>query len=380
MLHIITGPPCAGKSTYVREHAAPNDVRVDFDAIAQCLGAATPHASEGMPRECAFKARTAVINHLLDHADECDAWIIHTDPAEWQRDAYERAGAEFVELDVDMETCLARAEQDERPDGEDDAIRAWFARHEKGNDMTIKYKAAPAAAEMPNDGVVEGYAATFDRIPDSYGDVIKAGAFAKSLDRWKAEGKPIPLLYGHNTDDPYHNIGKVVEAREDEKGLWVRAEFDADSPTAQYARKLVKEGRLYQFSFAYEIQDAGAVTLDDGTEAYELRQLDLFEVSLVQVPANQRATVTDIKGAAPHVKSGRRNSKADADELRRVLELADQITNTVRGLLADEDDEGQSDDTRKPEEPTAANGEDAADAKGYAALMDEVHALLKTAN
>lgn len=377
MLHIITGPPCSGKSTYVREHAQPNDVRVDFDAIAQCLGAATSHASEGMPRECAFKARTAVIKHLLAHADECDAWIIHTDPADWQRSAYEDAGAEFVELDVDMETCLARAREDDRPEGEDEAIRAWFARHEKGASMAIKYKAAPGAADMPVDGAVEGYAATFDRIPDSYGDIIAPGAFAASLDRWKSEGKPIPLLYGHNTDDPHHNIGKVTEAREDDRGLFVRCEFDADNELAQYARKLVKEGRLYQFSFAYEIQDAGAVALDDGTEAYELRQLDLFEVSLVQIPANQRATVTDIKQGAAHVKSGRRNSKADADELRRVLELADDITTTVRGLLADEDDDDPSDDTRKSEEPAGVNDEDAA-AKAYAALMDEVNALLKS--
>lgn len=244
--------------------------------------------------------------------------------------------------------------------------------------MTIKYKAAPGAANMPSAGEVEGYAATFDRIPDSYGDVIAPGAFAASLERWAQEGKPIPLLYGHNTDDPHHNIGRVIDAREDERGLWVRAEFDADNPTAQYARKLVQEGRLYQFSFAYEIKDAGTVTLEDGTDAYELRELELFEVSLVQIPANQRATVDGVKQDAPNVKSGRRNSKADADELRRVLELADQITNAVRGLLADEDEDDPSDDGRKTEDPEGGNVEDADGAKAYAALMDEVRALLKS--
>lgn len=372
MLHIITGPPCAGKSTYVREHAQPNDVRVDFDALAQCLGAATSHASEGMPRECAFKARTAVIKHLLDHADECDAYIIHTDPAEWQLDAYEKVGAEFVALDTDMETCLARAREDGRPDGEEDAIRAWFAQHEKGAKMP-KFKAAAGAANMPADGIVEGYAATFDRIPDSYGDVIKAGAFAASLKRWEESGKPIPLLYGHNTDDPAHNIGRVVDAHEDEKGLFIRAEFDADNPTAQYARKLVREGRLYQFSFAYEIRDAATIELDDGGQAYELRDLELFEVSLVQIPANQRAVVTDVKSAPAAVKSGRRNSKADADALRSVLELADQITTTVRGLLADELDE--EDPQPNAEEPNAAKAEEAKDDR-LAELKDVADLLL----
>lgn len=222
--------------------------------------------------------------------------------------------------------------------------------------MPTKYKAAAGAATMPTDGTVEGYAATFDRVPDSYGDVIKAGAFAKTLERWAESGKPIPLLYGHSTDAPQHNIGKVMEAREDERGLFVRCEFDADNETAQYVRKLVQEGRLWQFSFAYSTLDAGTVTLEDGTEAYELRELDLYEVSLVQIPANQRAVVTDVKSAPAEVKAGRRNSKADADALRSVLDLADQITTTVRGLLADELDE----DEPKPndEEPNAAKSEE----------------------
>ena len=80
----------------------------------------------------------------------------------------------------------------------------------------MKTKAAPAAASMPADGMVEGYAATFDRIPDAYGDVIAQGAFAETVKAWEESGKPIPLLYGHSTDDPQYNIGKVVEAREDE--------------------------------------------------------------------------------------------------------------------------------------------------------------------
>ena len=37
------------------------------------------------------------------------------------------------------------------------------------------------------------------------------GAFADSLERWGKVGKPIPLLYGHNTQDPRYNIGAVIE-------------------------------------------------------------------------------------------------------------------------------------------------------------------------
>ena len=43
-----------------------------------------------------------------------------------------------------------------------------------------KFKSAEFAAQMAADGIVEGYAATFDREPDSYGDVIAKGAFART--------------------------------------------------------------------------------------------------------------------------------------------------------------------------------------------------------
>ena len=241
-----------------------------------------------------------------------------------------------------------------------------------------KTKAAAGAAQMPSEGVVEGYAATFDRIPDSYGDVIKAGAFADSLKAWQETGKPIPLLYGHSTEDPAFNIGKLTEAHEDERGLFVRAEFDADNEKAQYVRKLVQEGRLYQFSFAYEILDAGNVTLDDGTDAYELRKMNLFEVSLVQIPANQRAVVTGIKSAEPELKAGRRNSKADEDELRRVLDMAESITTTVRALLGEEQDEDTEEPDANAEEPAEANAEERKDADVLTQLRDVANTLLNS--
>lgn len=240
-----------------------------------------------------------------------------------------------------------------------------------------KYKMAAGAADMPADGIVEGYASTFDREPDSYGDVVAKGAFEDSLARWRESGKPIPLLYGHSTDDPEYNIGKVVDAYEDERGLFVRAEFDADNPKAQYVRKLVKEGRLYQFSFAYQVLDAGTVELESGIEAYELRKLDLFEVSLVQIPANQHAEVVEVKAATVEAKSGRRNSKADEDELRRVLDMATQIETIVQSLIGDEQDEPEPEPEDKPEEPEGAKGEDSTAKAALAQLKDEADRLLR---
>lgn len=144
-------------------------------------------------------------------------------------------------------------------------------------------------------GEITAYAATFDRVKDSYGDVIAPGAFAKTLTDWQESGHPIPLLFGHRTDDPRMNLGAVVEASEDERGLLIKAQFDETSDVAQYTRKLVKEGRLTKLSFAYDVLDSAPVVLADGTKANELRELKLYEVSLVPIPANQLTEVLEVK-------------------------------------------------------------------------------------
>lgn len=152
-----------------------------------------------------------------------------------------------------------------------------------------------ATEDVADGGEVLAYASTFDRVPDSYGDVVARGAFAKTLADWQASGNPIPLLFGHRTDDPRMNLGAVIEAEEDERGLKIRARFDEENEIAQYTRKLVKEGRLTKLSFAYDTLDSAPVVLADGTRANELRELKLYEVSLVPIPANQMTEVIEAK-------------------------------------------------------------------------------------
>ena len=73
--------------------------------------------------------------------------------------------------------------------------------------------AATPADVADGGGTVRGYAATFDREPDCYGDVIAPGAFADSLERWGKVGKPIPLLYGHTTRSEERRVGKECRSR-----------------------------------------------------------------------------------------------------------------------------------------------------------------------
>ena len=247
-----------------------------------------------------------------------------------------------------------------------------------------KYKAAQSAAELDG-GRVVGYASTFDREPDAYGDVIAKGAFTETVKEWHEkmeQGIFLPLLYGHNTQDPKYNIGRVVAIEEDEKGLKIEAEFDAENDTAQYVRKLAQEGRLYQFSFAFDVKNWGEVTLDDGQKANELRELEIFEVSLVQIPANQNAQVIEVKCQGCQAqKSGRRNSAKDETQLREILdkvqdaaeELA-EIQIIVNGLL---EAAAPEPDPNAEDESNADEGKD--EPKDYSGLIDEADKILQKA-
>ena len=75
-----------------------------------------------------------------------------------------------------------------------------------------------------------------------------------------------------------------------------------------------------------------------------LQEIELFEVSIVTVPANQNAVVTDVKSIEPETKQGRRNSRKDADVINQIIELAKS--------LLDEPEDKPTEDEAKSAEPT----------------------------
>lgn len=229
-------------------------------------------------------------------------------------------------------------------------------------DVAVEFK----DGEQEDGGYIVAYASTFDREPDAYGDVVAKGAFVKSLEKHEAESDPIQFLFGHRTDDPMYNIGSVVEAKEDDNGLLIKAQFDPENEKAQYARKLVKEGRLKKLSFAYDVIDQATVVLDDGTKANELREVDIFEVSLVPIPANQHAQVVDVKSGDPEVKAGRVLSSKNEDDLQQAVSL---IQGVLSQLDAASNDSDETPEDKKEGDPSSA--EASADGGKGAPAVDE---------
>lgn len=188
-----------------------------------------------------------------------------------------------------------------------------------------------------DNGEVEGYASTWTKKPDSYGDIVVKGAFEETLKKRAETGHPFPLCYGHDLDQI---IGKIDNIEEDETGLKVKASF-LSTTLAQEKRELVKEGIVWQFSFAYEILESENPTEDEKKEGIfqKLTKLDLFEVSLVPIPANQTAIVTEVK-------AGKRNSAKDADAIRQAITLLQGVLGEIEEA---DDDEGKDDPKNNPE-------------------------------
>ena len=201
-------------------------------------------------------------------------------------------------------------------------------------------------------GVVEGYASTWTKTPDSYGDIVIKGAFTDTLKKRKATGHPFPLCFNHDFDQI---IGAVFEAYEDDYGLKIRASF-LNTPAAQEKRELVKEGIVWQFSFAYSVLGSEAPTEEEKKQGIwqKLTKLDLYEVSLVPVPANQTAVVTDIKNDDNiEEKAGKRNSAKDEALIRDAISALQALLDNT----ADDQGEDEPKANGAPEEQKASNPE-----------------------
>lgn len=150
---------------------------------------------------------------------------------------------------------------------------------------------------------------------DYAGDVVKPGAFAKTIDDFKQAGQPLGAFYTHRTDDPAMYMGKITDvaevlpgdprlvgmggAAEKNGGLLARIEYDTSNPNTARVVKMIDDGVLKQSSFMYEVEDGGFVSAKDAEASghadlgdhYELRQLKLLEAGPCYLGMNDQTTV-----------------------------------------------------------------------------------------
>lgn len=166
-------------------------------------------------------------------------------------------------------------------------------------------------------GTVEGYGAVFGNV-DSYGDVILPGAFAKGLGKRK-----VKMLWQH---DPSRPIGVWDEMREDDRGLYVRGRILSEVEKGREAIALMSAGAIEGLSIGYRTVDA---EYKDGNRM--LKEVDLWETSIVTFPANELAeasvksieTERDLEQVLIECGLSRKAAKAIAAQGKGFLSLRD---------------------------------------------------------
>ncbi len=161
------------------------------------------------------------------------------------------------------------------------------------------------AKDVTDEGVIEGYGSVFGGTPDSYGDIIERGAFSDTLAKHKAAGTMPLMLWGHQTGEV--PIGGWDEMGEDRKGLWVKGTIDLEDPLGARVHRAFKKQRSRGLSIGYVALSSRPDAKREGVT--HLEQIDLWEVSPVNFPAQIRASVTTVK------------SICDAGELPDVRQL-----------------------------------------------------------
>ena len=144
---------------------------------------------------------------------------------------------------------------------------------------------------LKDSGEFEGYGSTFGGEPDAYGDVIAPGAYADSLASHTAKGTMPKLFWQHNPSEP---IGKWLGAAEDGHGLLLKGKLNMDVQRGREAYSLLKAGDIDGLSIGYRIKE---YSVDTDSGVWTLEKLDLIEVSVVSVGANENAVVSSVKAA-----------------------------------------------------------------------------------
>lgn len=166
--------------------------------------------------------------------------------------------------------------------------------------MKLECRASPGGRETRafalqikatgDDGTVEGYGSVFN-VVDNYSDAIAPGAFAASLADHKSAGTMPAMLWQHDSDEP---CGVWTEMVEDAKGLKIKGKLCLDTTCGKEAHALLKMGALNGLSIGFVSKQWA---YDKDSDIRTLTEIDLWEVSLVTFPANEKARITNVKSA-----------------------------------------------------------------------------------
>ena len=135
---------------------------------------------------------------------------------------------------------------------------------------------------------IGGYAATFNKEATglNFREVIAPGAFTRTLQT----GNPVFLLVNHDMGElPLAATQSgTLQLSEDRFGLRMEADLDPSNPRAAEVASALRRGDVNKMSFAFSVAEGGQIR-EEGLRT--LTDLDLYEVSVVTLPAYDSTTV-----------------------------------------------------------------------------------------
>lgn len=137
----------------------------------------------------------------------------------------------------------------------------------------------------------EGYASEFNSV-DSYGDTVLPGAYKETLENRE---RPVRMRFNHF--GPV--IGKWLELREDDFGLFAKGQLTEGHSVAEDAYASLKHGAIDGLSIGYRVTDSEPN--DHGGE--DLKGIELIEISVVEEPADLGARIANIKSDLDAIES-----------------------------------------------------------------------------
>lgn len=140
-------------------------------------------------------------------------------------------------------------------------------------------------------GTFSGYASVFG-VEDQGEDIVLPGAFAVSIAEMKAQKKTLPMLWAHRSDTP---IGGYTDLREDNVGLYCEGKFSLGVAKAAETYELMQDGIINGLSIGFQTKQYEIDQSDPNKYVRKLKEVKLFEISVVTFPMLDIARATDVK-------------------------------------------------------------------------------------
>jgi hypothetical protein len=138
VLYVVTGPPAAGKSSWIAARAKATDIVIDLDRLTLALsGPGAPQWNQDeILKKVALRARFAALDEAIKHRDQRDVYLIHTMPSAKARAKYRRLGAKVVAVDPGRDIVMQRV-RDMRDPAMAAVATRWYTQQAKAGAASL---------------------------------------------------------------------------------------------------------------------------------------------------------------------------------------------------------------------------------------------------